>query len=140
MRTLVICALLPGSRLVATLTRRATDAKKSGVKESVFKALEPVGQDERKRPGGGGRFLGLGSGRPEWFRTYKEFFMCVPLRRRRPSGSRLIAVYRNRPSLVTGLYFQRSKLALIGSRGIEIMDLDSMRSVGLREDSASCVR
>lgn len=40
---------------------------------------------------------------------------------------------RDRPSLVTGLYFQRSKLALIGSRGIEIMDLDSMRSVLLRD-------
>ncbi|BGP21292.1 Rho guanine nucleotide exchange factor [Rhodotorula toruloides] len=91
-------------------------AKKSGVKESVFKALEPVGQDERKRPGGGGRFLGLGSGRPEWFRTYKEFFM---------------------PSLVTGLYFQRSKLALIGSRGIEIMDLDSMRTMTVPDFPAS---
>lgn len=41
---------------------------------------------------------------------------------------------RDRPSLVTGLYFQRSKLALIGSRGIEIMDLDSMRSVLSREN------
>ena len=34
-----------------------------------------------------------------------------------------------RPSLVTGLHFQRSKLALIGSRGVEIMDLESMRCV-----------
>ncbi|GAA5841736.1 hypothetical protein JCM11251_007070 [Rhodosporidiobolus azoricus] len=85
-------------------------AKKSGVKESVFKALEPVSQAERARSGGGGghRFLGLGSGRPEWFRTYKEFFM---------------------PSLVTGLHFQRSKLALIGSRGVEIMDLETMRTM-----------
>ncbi|GAA5999985.1 uncharacterized protein JCM10292_003567 [Rhodotorula paludigena] len=85
-------------------------AKKSGVKESVFKALEPVSQAERTRTGGGAghRFLGLGGGRPEWFRTYKEFFM---------------------PSLVTGLHFQRSKLALIGSRGVEIMDLESMRTM-----------
>ncbi|GAA5941175.1 hypothetical protein JCM10213_007445 [Rhodosporidiobolus nylandii] len=85
-------------------------AKKSGVKESVFKALEPVSQADRARGGGGAghRFLGLGSGRPEWFRTYKEFFM---------------------PSLVTGLHFQRSKLALIGSRGVEIMDLESMRTM-----------
>ncbi|GAA6044243.1 hypothetical protein JCM8097_002194 [Rhodosporidiobolus ruineniae] len=85
-------------------------AKKSGVKESVFKALEPVSPSERARGGGGGGhrgFLGLGS-RPEWFRTYKEFFM---------------------PSLVTGLHFQRSKLALIGSRGVEIMDLESMRTM-----------
>ncbi|GAA6008068.1 hypothetical protein JCM10207_007016 [Rhodosporidiobolus poonsookiae] len=83
--------------------------KKSGVKESVFKALEPVNHAEKGARGGGGhRFLGLGSSRPEWFRTYKEFFM---------------------PSLVTGLYFQRSKLALIGSRGVEIMDLESMRTM-----------
>jgi len=27
------------------------------------------------------------------------------------------------------LHFQRSKLALIGSRGVEIMDLESMRCV-----------
>ncbi|BGP36192.1 Rho guanine nucleotide exchange factor [Rhodotorula kratochvilovae] len=85
-------------------------AKKSGVKESVFKALEPVSQAERARAGAGAghRFLGLGNARPEWFRTYKEFFM---------------------PSLVTGLHFQRSKLALIGSRGVEIMDLESMRTM-----------
>ncbi|GAA5824608.1 hypothetical protein JCM3770_006692, partial [Rhodotorula araucariae] len=85
-------------------------AKKSGVKESVFKALEPVSQAERARAGAGAghRFLGLGTARPEWFRTYKEFFM---------------------PSLVTGLHFQRSKLALIGSRGVEIMDLESMRTM-----------
>ncbi|GAA5879401.1 hypothetical protein JCM1840_006035 [Sporobolomyces johnsonii] len=86
-------------------------AKKSGVKESVFKALEPVSQSDRAKGGGGSGhrgFLGFGSGRPEWFRTYKEFFM---------------------PSLVTSLQFQRSKLALIGSRGVEIMDLESMRTM-----------
>ncbi|GAA5885505.1 hypothetical protein JCM16303_002232 [Sporobolomyces ruberrimus] len=84
-------------------------AKKSGVKESVFKALEPVSQNDRAKGGSGGhRFLGFGTGRPEWFRVHKEFFM---------------------PSLVTSLQFQRSKLALIGSRGVEIMDLESMRTM-----------
>ncbi|GAA5949958.1 hypothetical protein JCM3765_007750 [Sporobolomyces pararoseus] len=84
-------------------------AKKSGVKESVFKALEPVSQNDRAKGGSSGhRFLGFGTGRPEWFRVHKEFFM---------------------PSLVTSLQFQRSKLALIGSRGVEIMDLESMRTM-----------
>ncbi|GAA5923419.1 uncharacterized protein JCM15063_003641 [Sporobolomyces koalae] len=84
-------------------------AKKSGVKESVFKALEPVNQNDRtKGASGGHRFLGFGSGRPEWFRVHKEFFV---------------------PSLVTSLQFQRSKLALIGTRGVEIIDLESMRTM-----------
>ncbi|GAA6024340.1 hypothetical protein JCM11491_000383 [Sporobolomyces phaffii] len=84
-------------------------AKKSGVKESVFKALEPVSQNDRAKAGSSGhRFLGFGTQRPEWFRVHKEFFM---------------------PSLVTSLQFQRSKLALIGSRGVEIMDLESMRTM-----------
>ncbi|GAA6062754.1 hypothetical protein JCM10212_005550 [Sporobolomyces blumeae] len=84
-------------------------AKKSGVKESVFKALEPVSQNDRAKGGSGGhRFLGFGTGRPEWFRVHKEFFM---------------------PSLVTSIQFQKSKLALIGSRGVEIMDLESMRTM-----------
>lgn len=45
--------------------------------------------------------------------------------------TRVVRVETPRPSLVTGLHFQRSKLALIGSRGVEIMDLESMRSVSL---------
>jgi hypothetical protein len=103
------------------------DAKKSGVKESVFKALEPVSPADRAKGGGGGhRFLGK---KVEWFRTYKEFFMCVlPLLP--PFRAELTVQHgMNRPSLVTGLHFQRSKLALIGSRGVEIMDLETMRFV-----------
>jgi hypothetical protein len=52
-----------------------SDAKKSGVKESVFKALEPVGQTDRSKGGGSGhRFLGFGK-TDSWFRVHKEFFM-----------------------------------------------------------------
>lgn len=52
-----------------------TDAKKSGVKESVFKALEPVSQADRSKGGGGHRFLNFGKNSPDWFRAHKEFFM-----------------------------------------------------------------
>lgn len=52
-----------------------TDAKKSGVKESVFKALEPVTQNDRSKTGPGHRFLGFGKSSPDWFRAHKEFFM-----------------------------------------------------------------
>ena len=86
------------------------DAKKSGVKESVFKALEPVRQSERQRgPGAGSHgWLRLRPDKPEFFRNYKEFFI---------------------PTMVTSLQFHRSKLALVGSRGVEIMDLDDMRTM-----------
>lgn len=84
---------------------RNADAKRSGVKESVFKALEPVAQADRPKAGGH-RFLGFGKSSNEWFRAHKEFFM---------------------PTQVTSLQFHRSKLALVGPRGVEIMDLDSMR-------------
>ncbi|ORY90211.1 CNH domain-domain-containing protein [Leucosporidium creatinivorum] len=84
-------------------------AKKSGVKESVFKALEPVSQSDRSAKGGGAhRFLGFTKSSPDWFRAHKEFFM---------------------PTLVTSIQFHRSKLALVGPRGVEIMDLDSMRTM-----------
>lgn len=46
-------------------------AKKSGLKESVFNALEPVSSSEKNRSGGGSRFLGFGAKQQESFRTYK---------------------------------------------------------------------
>ncbi|KAK4052857.1 Rho guanine nucleotide exchange factor [Microbotryomycetes sp. JL221] len=63
-------------------------AKRSGVKESVFKALEPISPSDRSKSGGGHRFLGFGKSSPEWFRADKEFFM---------------------PTQVTSLQFHRSK-------------------------------
>ena len=54
---------------------RLSDAKKSGVKESVFKALEPVSQNDRAKGGTGGhRFLSFTKSE-SWFRVHKEFFM-----------------------------------------------------------------
>ncbi|KAM0793630.1 hypothetical protein ACM66B_001062 [Microbotryomycetes sp. NB124-2] len=83
-------------------------AKRSGVKESVFKALEPISPIEKAKTGAAHRFLGFGKSSTEWFRAHKEFFM---------------------PTQVTSLQFHRSKLALVGPRGVEIMDLDSMRTM-----------
>lgn len=118
-RTLVICEAVFLSSIQVTATDHyfPIDAKKSGVKESVFKALEPVSPSERRTGSsnksnnahGSNWLTKMGqSNKPEMFRNYKDFFI---------------------PSLVTGLQFHRSKLALIGSRGVEIMDLDNMRSV-----------
>lgn len=88
--------------------------KKSGVKESVFNALEPVSLADRTRAGTGSRFLGLRS-KPESFRTYKDFFI---------------------PSSSYSIQFLRSKLAIICARGIEIMNLDSLRTMSLPDFSA----
>lgn len=54
-------------------------------------------------------------------------FSQLPLRGSTADLSMLLPPIYDRPSLVTSLQFQRSKLALIGSRGVEIMDLESMR-------------
>lgn len=58
-----------------TIIARLLDVKKSGVKESVFKALEPVG-NERRTGASQHRFLGLklNNSEAQWFRAYKEFF------------------------------------------------------------------
>ncbi|KAK4055074.1 Rho guanine nucleotide exchange factor [Microbotryomycetes sp. JL201] len=120
------CAILPDSGFVLVLANRVLiaytlealipsgrkteqaikDAKRSGVKESVFKALEPVSPTDKAKTGAAHRFLGFGKSSTDWFRAHKEFFM---------------------PTQVTCLQFHRSKLALVGPKGVEIMDLDSMR-------------
>ncbi|SGZ29448.1 BQ5605_C056g12663 [Microbotryum silenes-dioicae] len=82
-------------------------AKKGGVKESIFKALEPVNHSHKGGGGGAGhKLFSFGSSKTESFKSYKDFFI---------------------PALVSGLQFHRSKLALIGSRGVEIMDLEDMK-------------
>ncbi|SCV68292.1 BQ2448_413 [Microbotryum intermedium] len=84
-------------------------AKKGGVKESIFKALEPV--NHSTKGGGGGashKLFSFGSSKTESFKSYKDFFI---------------------PAFVSGLQFHRSKLALIGSRGVEIMDLEDMKTM-----------
>ncbi|SCZ90108.1 BZ3500_MvSof-1268-A1-R1_Chr1-3g01781 [Microbotryum saponariae] len=84
-------------------------AKKGGVKESIFKALEPVNHSHKGGGGGAGhKLFSFGSSKTESFKSYKDFFI---------------------PALVSGLQFHRSKLALIGSRGVEIMDLEDMKTM-----------
>ncbi|KAM0753197.1 hypothetical protein T439DRAFT_378904 [Meredithblackwellia eburnea MCA 4105] len=83
--------------------------KKSGVKESVFKALEPVSIAERNRAAGKHGLFGIGSSKnPEWFRTYKDFFL---------------------PSFVYSFRFIKSKLAIVCAKGVEIMNLDTLRTM-----------
>ncbi|KAL8293744.1 hypothetical protein RQP46_000445 [Phenoliferia psychrophenolica] len=89
--------------------------KKSGVKESVFKALEPVSTADRTRAAGRHGFLGIGASKnPEWFRTYKDFFL---------------------PSFVYSFRFLRSKLAIVCAKGVEIMNLESLRTMSVPDFS-----
>ncbi len=58
--------------------------------------------------------------RPEWFRTYKDFFL---------------------PSSVATIQYLRSTLAIVSSKGVEIMDLESLRTMSVptfpRQDGGS---
>ncbi|KAK4698467.1 RHO1 GDP-GTP exchange protein 1/2, partial [Phenoliferia sp. Uapishka_3] len=82
--------------------------KKSGVKESVFKALEPVSTTDRTKAAGKHGFLGMGASKnPEWFRTYKVY----------------------------SFRFLRSKLAIVCAKGVEIMNLESLRTMSVPDFS-----
>lgn len=61
------------------------------------------------RSGAPHRFLGLKlNNDAQWFRNYKEFFF---------------------PSSVSSIEFLRNKLAIVGSKGVEIMDIESLRTM-----------
>ncbi|EJD07469.1 Dbl domain-containing protein [Fomitiporia mediterranea MF3/22] len=83
--------------------------KKKGL-DSVFRVLEPViGKinEKAKAPGGLSRF-GFGSQRSEWFRIFRDFFL---------------------PSESYDLIFLKAKIAILCSKGFEIMDLTDFKSV-----------
>ncbi|KAH8116354.1 Dbl domain-containing protein [Phellopilus nigrolimitatus] len=83
--------------------------KKKGL-DSVFRVLEPViGKinEKAKAPGGLSRF-GFGSQRSEWFRIFRDFFL---------------------PSESFDLIFLKAKIAILCSKGFEIMDLTDFKSV-----------
>ncbi|TDL23713.1 Dbl domain-containing protein [Rickenella mellea] len=83
--------------------------KKKGL-DSVFRVLEPVvGKiaEKTKAPGGLSRF-GFGSQRSEWFRVFRDFFL---------------------PSESYDLIFLKAKIAILCSKGFEIMDLTDFKSV-----------
>ncbi|WWC58812.1 uncharacterized protein I303_101356 [Kwoniella dejecticola CBS 10117] len=88
---------LDGRTLVVTMKKDTTT--------STFKILEPVlnrsAEDPRQRRPFG--FLGKGS---EWFRPYKMFYL---------------------PAEVYGLHFLKHKMAIVCSKGFEIMNLNDLK-------------
>jgi hypothetical protein len=84
--------------------------KKKGL-DSVFRVLEPVigkiNEKTVKAPGTFGR-LNFGSNKSEWFRVYRDFFL---------------------PSESFDLVFLKAKIAILCTKGFEIMDLTDFKSV-----------
>ncbi|WVQ97641.1 hypothetical protein IAU59_004755 [Kwoniella sp. CBS 9459] len=89
---------LDGRTLVVLMKRETT--------QSVFRIMEPVlnrsTEDTRQRRGFP-NFLGKGS---DWFRPYKMFYL---------------------PAEVYGLHFLKHKMAIVCSKGFEIMDLTDLK-------------
>ena len=72
--------------------------------DSVFRVLEPViGKiNEKAKTSGGLSRFGFGNQRSEWFRIFRDFFL---------------------PSESFDLIFLKAKIAILCSKGFEIMDL-----------------
>ncbi|KAL5513096.1 TUS1 [Sanghuangporus vaninii] len=83
--------------------------KKKGM-DSVFRVLEPViGKiNEKSKAVGGFSRFGFGSQRSDWFRIFRDFFL---------------------PSESYDLIFLKAKIAILCSKGFEIMDLTDFKSV-----------
>ncbi|KAK0436935.1 CNH domain-containing protein [Armillaria borealis] len=93
---------LHGRTLVIYMKKKALN--------SIFRVLEPVGEkiNERvKTPGGLGSRLGFRSAKSEWFRIYRDFFL---------------------PSESFDLIFLKAKIAILCTKGFEIMDLHDFKS------------
>ncbi|KDQ19102.1 hypothetical protein BOTBODRAFT_103593 [Botryobasidium botryosum FD-172 SS1] len=81
--------------------------KKKGL-DSVFRVLEPVTgkiTEKAKHPSAFGRFMS--TSRSEWFRVYRDFFL---------------------PSEAFDLIFLKAKIAIMCTKGFEIMDLTDFKS------------
>ncbi|KAF8677361.1 hypothetical protein RHS04_05906 [Rhizoctonia solani] len=91
--------------------------KKKGM-ESVFRVLEPIIHkiNEPTRAGGAFSRFGFGQQRSEWFRIYRDFFL---------------------PSEAFDLVFLKAKVAILCTKGFEIMDLADFKSVTIpqRDDA-----
>ncbi|KAF7971187.1 hypothetical protein HWV62_21862 [Athelia sp. TMB] len=84
--------------------------KKKGL-DSVFRVLEPVVgkiNEKTKAPVSLSSRLGIRSPRSEWFRVYRDFFL---------------------PSESFDLIFLKAKIAILCTKGFEIMDLTDFKSV-----------
>ncbi|KAH7890998.1 CNH domain-containing protein [Phlebopus sp. FC_14] len=91
--------------------------KKKGL-DSVFRVLEPVVEkinERSKAPASFTSRFGIRPARSEWFRLYREFFL---------------------PSESYDLVFLKAKIAILCTKGFEIMDLTDFKSVTipLRDD------
>lgn len=91
--------------------------KKKGL-DSVFRVLEPVVEkinERSKAPASFTSRFGIRPARSEWFRLYREFFL---------------------PSESFDLVFLKAKIAILCTKGFEIMDLTDFKSVTipLRDD------
>ncbi|CAK5273815.1 unnamed protein product [Mycena citricolor] len=91
--------------------------KKKGL-DSIFRVLEPVGEkinEKVKAPAGLSSRLGFRSAKSEWFRIYRDFFL---------------------PSESFDLYFTKTRIVILCTKGFEIMDLNDFKSVTipLRDD------
>ncbi|KAG2345927.1 Dbl homology domain-containing protein [Suillus weaverae] len=91
--------------------------KKKGL-DSVFRVLEPVVEkinERSKAPASFTSRFGIRPARSEWFRLYREFFL---------------------PSESFNLVFLKAKIAILCTKGFEIMDLTDFKSVTipLRDD------
>ncbi|KAL7421168.1 Rho guanine nucleotide exchange factor [Cryptotrichosporon argae] len=72
--------------------------------ETVFRILEPIANAPTEQRRGIGAILG--GSKNEWFRLFKDFFI---------------------PTEALRIHFLKSKLAIVCSKGFEIMDLTTMR-------------
>ncbi|ETW78805.1 GDP/GTP exchange-like protein [Heterobasidion irregulare TC 32-1] len=84
--------------------------KKKGL-DSVFRVLEPVVgkiQEKAKAPASLSSRLGFRQPRSEWFRVYRDFFL---------------------PSESYDLIFLKARIAILCTKGFEIMDLSDFKSV-----------
>lgn len=92
--------------------------KKKGL-DSVFRVLEPVGErinDRSRAPAGIGQRFGFRPARSAWFRVYRDFFL---------------------PSESFDLVFLKAQIAILCTKGFEIMDLTDFKSVTIpqRDDA-----
>ena len=80
------------------------DIRSSSQLESSFYVLEPVIEkiNERSKPVPAISRFGFRSAKSDWFREYREFFI---------------------PSEASDIVFLRSKIAILHTKGFEIMDL-----------------
>ncbi|KAJ3993564.1 Dbl-like domain-containing protein [Lentinula boryana] len=84
--------------------------KKKGL-DSIFRVLEPVSEkikERAKAPSSFGSRIFVRSSKSEWFKIYRDFFL---------------------PSESYDLIFLKATIAILCSRGFEIMDLNDFKSV-----------